>query len=154
MKQLSMHTPLGDITIFEDADAIVALDWGWSSTQQPSALLLNAKQQLDEYFDGDRSSFALPLAPRGTAFQARVWGVMATIVAGKTMTYGDIAAKIHSNPRPVGSACGKNPIPILIPCHRVLASGGLGGYSGEGGLETKQALLALEGALAVSPFYD
>jgi methylated-DNA-[protein]-cysteine S-methyltransferase len=72
---------------------------------------------------------------------------MQNIPYGKTRSYGELAAGIRSAPRAVGGACGKNPIPIVIPCHRVLAKAGLGGYSGSGGLKTKQALLILEGAL-------
>ena len=73
---------------------------------------------------------------------------MQGIPYGETRTYGDLAHTTDSGPRAVGRACGRNPIPIVIPCHRVLARGGLGGYSGDGGLATKQRLLALEGALA------
>ena len=72
---------------------------------------------------------------------------MQKIPYGKTQCYGDLAAAVGSAPRAVGGACGKNPIPIVIPCHRVLSKSGLGGYSGSGGLKTKQALLILEGAL-------
>ena len=93
------------------------------------------------------SDFDLPLAPAGTAFEGRVWAAMQAIPYGETRCYGDLAEATGSAPRAVGRACGKNPIPIVVPCHRVLAKTGLGGYSGDGGLVTKQRLLALEGAL-------
>ena len=94
---------------------------------------------------------SLPLAPAGSPFEKRVWSAMQKIPYGETRCYGDLASDIRSAPRAVGGACGKNPIPIVIPCHRVLAKAGLGGYSGAGGLDTKQALLRLEGALPENP---
>src|SRR5690606_15387258 len=91
----------------------------------------------------------LPLAPAGTAFQRSVWSHMVRIPHGRTETYAGLARALGSGPRAVGMACAANPIPILIPCHRVVAAGGaLHGYSGGEGLATKQHLLELEGALA------
>lgn len=148
MPVLSTHSPVGDLTLFEDNGSIVALEWGWSSFQESSPLLEKAKQQLDDYFDGKQTTFDLPLAPNGSDFQKRVWDKMLTIKAGDTLTYKEISDDLKSAPRAVGGACGKNPIPIIIPCHRVLASnGGYGGYSGDGGIDTKKQLLTLEGAL-------
>jgi methylated-DNA-[protein]-cysteine S-methyltransferase len=150
MYQLSLHTPVIDITISELEGAIISLDWGWSPFQEPSPLLIEAKRQLDAYFDGDLIDFDLPLTPHGTAHQEKVWSAMQAIPYGETRTYGDIAKQIGSSAQPVGSACGRNPIPVLIPCHRIVAQGGkLGGYSGDGGLYTKRALLVLEGAISV-----
>lgn len=150
MFQLSMHTPSIDITLSELDGAIIALDWGWSPFQAPSPLLMEAKGQLDAYFDGDLTHFNLPLKPMGTKHQEKVWHAMQEIPYGKTRTYGSIAEEIGSAAQAVGSACGRNPIPILIPCHRIIARAGkLGGYSGDGGLYTKRALLVLEGALSV-----
>ncbi|HIF09848.1 MAG TPA: methylated-DNA--[protein]-cysteine S-methyltransferase [Sneathiellales bacterium] len=147
MPQLSLRSPIGDLSVSEEAGVIVALDWGWGSQQQATPLLRAAKRQLDCYFDGTPMTFDLPLAPQGTAFQVRVWEAMTVIPYGRTQTYGEIARDLNSGPRPVGTACGRNPIPIIIPCHRVLAAGGaLGGYSGDGGLDTKFALLRLERA--------
>ena len=148
MHQLSMHSPYGDLTLFADDDALLALDWGWAPDQAPSPLLREAKRQLDAYFDGDLQAFDLPLDPAGTPFQQRVWQEMQKIPYGKTTTYGEMAQLLNTAAQPLGSACGANPLPIIIPCHRVLATGdGLGGYSGEGGTATKKALLVLEGAL-------
>ncbi len=148
MTQLAMHSPVGDLTISENEGAIVSVDWGWGAVQAETPLLLEAKRQLERYFDGDLEQFDLPLRPYGTAFRQQVWAAMLRIPYGSTQTYGKIAAAVGSPARAVGGACGANPIPIIIPCHRVLAaSGGLGGYSGDGGTETKVFLLRLEGAL-------
>lgn len=154
MFQLSLHTPVIDLTVTEIEGAIVSLDWGWSPFQVPSPLLIEAKKQLDAYFDGDLESFDLPLDPSGTVHQQKVWDAMQTIPYGETETYGDIAQQLTSSAQAVGGACGRNPIPILIPCHRVVSRAGkLGGYSGDGGLYTKRALLVLEGALTVEQGY-
>lgn len=155
MYQLSMHTPVIDITITEIDGAIIALDWGWSPFQETSPLLKEAKQQLDAYFDGDLTQFDLPLNPMGSKHQEKVWGAMLDIPYGETLTYGTLAKKISSAAQPVGTACGRNPIPILVPCHRVIGSNGnFGGYSGDGGLYTKRALLVLEGALSIAEGYE
>ena len=111
-----------------------------------SPLLDAAEAQLREYFAGTRRTFDLPLAPRGTAFQQRVWAALRAIPYGETCTYGELAAAIGSPSasRAVGMANHHNPIPIVIPCHRVIgANGTLTGYAG--GLEIKRKLLALEG---------
>src|SRR5437868_5016871 len=146
MPSLSIPSPIGDLTIEEQGDAIVAINWANRPAGNGSPLLAEAARQLQAYFDGKLSHFDLPLAPAGSPFEKRVWSAMQKIPYGETRCYGDLAADIDSAPRPVGRACGHNPIPIVIPCHRVLAKGGLGGYSGAGGLDTKQALLRLEGA--------
>ncbi len=159
MPHLTIPSPLGDLTIFEDDGAIVSLDFGRAGqfpranksraaggTQKPSSLLRRAARQLDEYFDGTRTAFDLPLAPAGTPFQRRVWARLSAIPAGRVETYGAIARKLKSGARAVGTACGANPIPVLIPCHRVVGQDGrLGGYSGDGGVATKRWLLAHEG---------
>ena len=113
-----------------------------------SPVLLAARCWLDAYFAGRRPGVAgLPLAPRGTAFQRRVWDALLAIPYGETRTYGELAAELGSSPRAVGSAVGRNPISVIVPCHRVLgADGSLTGYAG--GLDRKRALLALECAHA------
>ncbi len=151
MPQLSLHSPIGDLTVSEDAGAIVAVDWGWGRDQTPTPLLKKAVKQLNAYFDGTRKRFDVPLQPQGSAFQRRVWRAMTKIPHGKTRTYGDLAMQLNTSARAVGTACGRNPIPIIIPCHRVTAALGLGGYSGEGGADTKAALLALEDAAPERP---
>jgi methylated-DNA-[protein]-cysteine S-methyltransferase len=148
--RLAMATPIGRLTIEEAGDAIVAIDWTDAEADRAagngSALLAEAAAQLDAYFAGRLTRFDLPLAPSGSAFQKRVWTAMAEIPYGETRCYGELAEVVGSAPRAIGRACGRNPIPIVIPCHRVLARTGLGGYSGAGGLATKRHLLALEGA--------
>ncbi len=145
MPCLSITSPLGPLTIVTDDDAIVALDWGLSRESTESALLSLAKEQLTDYFDGRLERFSLPLTPAGTPFQRRVWSSMTRIPYGKTQSYGDVAEDIGSSPRAVGTACGRNPIPIIIPCHRVVGNAGaMVGYSGGEGIETKRYLLALE----------
>ena len=145
-----MHTPIADLTITEIDDKVVAVDWGWSPFQEKSPLLSEAKKQLDAYFDGTLTEFDLPLDPDGSQHQKKVWARMQQIPYGQMLTYGEMAAEIGSAAQAVGTACGMNPLPILIPCHRVIAAGGnLGGYSGEGGIYTKKALLTLETALPI-----
>lgn len=123
----------------------VGADW----VEDPSAFT-DAARQLDEYFAGTRRTFDLPLDPAGTAFQLAVWEQLRTIPSGTTTTYGDIAARVgkpHAS-RAVGAAIGRNPIGIIVPCHRVVgSSGALTGYAG--GMDRKIALLTLEGALQV-----
>lgn len=150
MAQLSLHSPVGDLTVTEEDGKIISLDWGWvpSEWQSTTPLLEKAVAQLNLYFDGEIGDFDLPLDPPGTEFQKKVWAEMLKIPAGKTKSYGEIAKILKSAAQPVGTACGANPIPIIIPCHRILAAGGkMGGYSGDGGLDTKEALLRLEKAL-------
>ncbi len=142
--QLSLHTPVGDISVSEQDGAIVALDWGWGSLQAETPLLRLARDQLHAYFDGELTSFDLPLAPAGTAYRQRVWRALCAIPYGATRSYLDVAHAAGGSPRSVGQANGSNPIPIIIPCHRVVATTHLGGYSGGDGLATKRWLLAHE----------
>lgn len=146
MPHLSLNSPLGPLSVFEDGGAIVALEWGRANGSAPSPLLKKAKTQLNAYFDGKLKRFDLPLAPAGTAFQRKVWKQLSKIPFGQVRSYGDVARAVSSAPRAVGGACGRNPLPIIIPCHRVLGHrGALTGYSGGGGIRSKEALLRLEG---------
>ena len=140
----AFSTPAGMICLRQEGDAIAALDWGAGPEAAPTPLLRRARAQVEAYFAGDRESFNLPLAPQGTDFQRRVWRALSAIPKGRVLTYGELAARLASSPRAIGGACGANPIPIIVPCHRVLARDGLGGYSGAGGLATKSWLLAFE----------
>lgn len=152
MPQLSLLTNLGDLTISEEGGAIVALDWGRGRDQEETPLLCRARDQLQDYFDGKRLTFDLPLAPHGSAFQKRVWAALRAIPPGETRSYADIAGAVGSAPRAVGGANGANPIPIIIPCHRVVAAdGSLGGYSGGDGPATKRFLLDLESRALLLP---
>ncbi|WP_414652559.1 methylated-DNA--[protein]-cysteine S-methyltransferase, partial [Hypericibacter adhaerens] len=138
----------------EEEGFLTELSWDWGNDRPAdpppagSPLLDRARAQLEAYFAGRRDGFDLPLAPRGTGFQRKVWERMRRIPYGATWSYAELARDVGSVARAVGQACGANPIPIIIPCHRVLAeNGGLGGFSGAGGTESKSFLLELEGAL-------
>ena len=146
MPQLSLLTPLGEITLSEEDGAIVALDWGRGRDRGETPLLREAAVQLQDYFDGTRTGFDLPLAPHGTPFRLKVWEALRRIPAGETRSYLEIAREVGcASARAIGGANGANPIPIIIPCHRVVAaSGALGGYSGAEGPATKRYLLDLE----------
>lgn len=144
MPQLSFHTPLGPLTLSAENGAIVALDWGWGRDQTTTELLAEGRNQLQNYFDGTLQRFDLPLAPSGSLYRLRVWQALLAIPFGATRSYAQIAACAGGSPRSVGGANGANPIPIIIPCHRVVATTGLGGYSGGAGVSTKEYLLALE----------
>lgn len=144
MPQLSLHTPIGDITVSEEEGAIVALDWGWGRDQTETPVLTRAREQLHAYFDGELTVFDLPLAPAGTPYRRRVWQALCDIPYGATRSYAEVAAVAGGSARSVGQANGCNPIPIIVPCHRVVATAHLGGYSGGEGLVTKRYLLALE----------
>lgn len=140
-----LDTPVGPLEIEAAHDAIVRVGWGRRRDPSPTPLLEEALDQLRRYFAGELTRFDLPLAPAGNEFQQSVFRELLAIPYGETRTYGDLAARLSTFGQPIGQACGANPIPVIIPCHRVLSAGGLGGYSGEGGSETKIALLKLEG---------
>jgi methylated-DNA-[protein]-cysteine S-methyltransferase len=145
---MSVATPIGLLTLVERNGAIVSVNWSKARAEQETPLLSAAKAQLDGYFFCGLKNFELPLAPSGTDFDQQVWRAMLEIPYGRTRTYGEIAAAVGGTARAVGTACGRNPIPIIIPCHRVVgADGAMIGYSGGAGVESKVALLALEGVL-------
>ena len=154
MNYCHVDSPIGKLLIACDEEAIRRIDFardgipaepepGWSKSD--GGLLQEAATQLAEYFSGSRRIFAVPLLPEGTEFQRTVWRHLLEIPYGQTISYGELARCV-GNPkasRAVGAANGCNPIPIIIPCHRVIGSDGkLTGFGG--GLPTKQALLALE----------
>ncbi len=147
-----VESPVGRLAVEADHDAVTSLRWASAgeNTDDTSTtpVLKDAVRQLDQYFARKLRRFDLPLAARGTDFQKRVWKMMRDIPYGETMTYGGMATALASGPRAVGMACGRNPIPIIVPCHRVMGSGrSEGGFSGGQGLPTKRKLLALEGAI-------
>jgi methylated-DNA-[protein]-cysteine S-methyltransferase len=121
---------------------------GWQRDDD-CPLLADARRQIDSYLAGDRQRLDFPIQPQGTPFQQKVWGALRQIPYGQTRSYVDIAAASLGDPkatRAVGAANGRNPLPLIIPCHRVVnADGSLGGFSG--GLEIKHFLLKLEGVL-------
>lgn len=146
----TLSTPLGDITAVADeaglTQVILAGDDGsvLAEATEGGPIVDAAATQLAEYFAGERMAFDVPLAPQGTEFQQTVWKALGDVPFGTTATYGEIARAIGqlTATRAVGAANGRNPIPIIIPCHRVIgASGELTGYSGGGGIETKRRLL-------------
>ena len=143
MIRATQDTPTGPVTIEEDGGAIVRLRWGRGG-EDSSALLDTAKAQLEAYFAGRLTAFDLPLAPGGGEFQRAFLDILRAIPFGRTRTYGEIARQMGVSAQAIGQACGANPIPIFIPCHRVLGASGLGGFSGGMGVETKVALLKLE----------
>lgn len=145
LHSIQCESPFGPLTIRATKDAIVSLEWTGCSNSEDSPLLREASTQLASYFSKDLKDFDLPLAPKGDTFQQSVCQAMLEIPYGETSTYGAIADKLHTFGQPVGNACGANSIPIIIPCHRVLGSKNLGGYSGEGGVERKIELLKHEG---------
>lgn len=144
MPQAVFHSPHGPFAVVEEGGVITRIDWA-SRRSDPTPLLCEACRQLGEYFDGLRRIFDLPL-DFGSGFQEQMRRAMAAIPYGETRTYGDLAKALGRPAQAIGQACGANPIPILIPCHRVLGANGLGGFSAPGGVETKIALLKLEGA--------
>lgn len=146
-----MSSPIGKLAVHTDAHSIVALDYAARGpvSKTLSPLQRRIKQQIEKYFDSPRD-FDLPMQVRGTDFQKKVWRIMQKIPAGRTLQYGEVARRLHSSPRAVGNACRANPIPLLIPCHRIVAKNGLGGFSGKSTgvtVERKRWLLEHEGAL-------
>lgn len=143
-------TPAGSVSIVENNNAVTHISYDCkklteTAVEMKTPLIEKAFQQLEEYFSGKRKVFDLPLAPKGTPFQQKVWAALQTIPYGETASYKEIAIKA-GNPkacRAVGMANNKNPIAIVIPCHRVIgANGKLVGYAG--GLDIKEKLLTLE----------
>lgn len=154
-----VESPVGPLLVAAADDGLHAIEFhvsrhpvargedDWVEGDHP--LLRLAAAQLREYFAGTRRTFDLPLAPDGTAFQRRVWQALATIPYGQTVSYAELASRVGkpSASRAVGAANGRNPLPIVLPCHRVIgADGSLTGFGG--GLPTKRFLLELEGALS------
>ncbi len=148
IRQAVFDGPLGPLTLTEEGGVIAGVEWARRDIREGSALLDAACAQLAEYFAGTRRVFDLRL-DYGAGFHEGVRRAMAAIPFGETRTYGDLAKELGAPAQAIGQACGANPVPILIPCHRVLAANGLGGYSGAGGVETKVALLKLEGAASL-----
>lgn len=139
-------SPVGPIGADARDGAITRLIWGRGGTLTDGPLFAQTQAELRSYFDGTLQRFTVPLAPGGSDFQQTFLAALCDIPYGETRTYGDLAKRLRRPAQAIGQACGANPIAILIPCHRVLAVDGLGGYSGRGGVEAKVALLRLEGA--------
>ncbi len=146
-----LKTPFGALGVRIEGEAIAEIRFlppGTKAVKPQSALAGRACEQLAAWLADPKARFDLPLEPAGTAFQRSVWRAIAAIPPGRTATYGEIAKRLKSAPRAVGQACGRNPYPVVVPCHRVVAAdGGLGGFANARGgylLDTKRWLLAHE----------
>lgn len=148
MIRAGMTGPFGPVTLVEQDGRLVGLEWRLPEEPGQSDLLTEALAQLAGYFAGRLRRFDLPL-DWGTGLNADVRRAMAAIPWGETRTYGEIARAVGAPAQAVGQACGANPLPILIPCHRVTGTGWFGGFSAPGGVETKALLLRHEGALLI-----
>jgi methylated-DNA-[protein]-cysteine S-methyltransferase len=147
MPHLTVQSPVGPLSLVEEDGRLTRLDWRAAEGGKETPLLVEARAQLSAYFAGKLRRFDLPLGLAGSPHQQQVWQAMQRIPFGQTRSYGEVASELGSGPRAVGTACGRNPIAIVVPCHRILGSGRtIGGYSGGAGLATKRFLLALEGA--------
>ena len=145
MPSLSISSPLGPLTLVEEDGFVVQVSWGARSRGEPTPTLESAAAELRAYFASMRDRFDAPVAPSGTDLEREVWAVMCRIPRGQLRTYGDVAKKLGVTAQEIGEACGRNPIPVIIPCHRIVAaSGKLGGYSGKGSVATKRWLIGHE----------
>ncbi|SIN81539.1 methylated-DNA--[protein]-cysteine S-methyltransferase [Vannielia litorea] len=149
MTTLALSTPVGRMVLTEEDGAITRVAWSRDAAGDGSPLLREAERQIGAYFAGEREGFDLPLRVRAAPLVVQVCEEIAAIPFGHTRTYGEIARSLGTAAQPVGAACGANPIPLIIPCHRVLGASGLGGFSGGVGVETKVALLKHEGAASL-----
>ena len=145
MPSLTFDTPVGQLTLTETEGAITRVSWDGEAGDETD-LLADAKAQLTAYFAGDLQKFDLPLTVHGSDLQRRVCAEMLKIPFGETRTYGDLALSLGAPAQAIGQACGGNPIPVIIPCHRILGANSLGGFSGMAGVETKVWLLKHERA--------
>jgi len=146
-----IETPLGSIGILVEDGVLCGLDLEPDrTTGAGGALPAVVREQLLAYFEDGSHAFELPLGLQGTAFQRRVWEALREIPSGCTVTYGELADRLGTGARAIGGACRANPCPIVVPCHRVIAGKGLGGFAGDAGgrkLAVKRWLLRHEGAL-------
>lgn len=143
---ICQSSPVGPLSVHASHGAVTELLWGAGGNLTDGSLHQQACAEMAAYFAGDLQQFQTPVAPRGSAFQKAFYAALCAIPYGETCTYGDLAKALGVSAQAIGQACGANPIAIIIPCHRVLAADGLGGYSGMGGIEAKVTLLRLEGA--------
>jgi methylated-DNA-[protein]-cysteine S-methyltransferase len=146
MACISVETQFGRLFLVDSDGAIVRVDWCGVDSGEVTPVLQEAADQLRAYDAGRLQDFDLPLRVHGTDFQRAVCDAMRAIPFGYTRTYGEIARDVGRPAQAVGQACGGNPIPVIIPCHRVMGAKGLTGFSGVGGVETKVLLLRHEGA--------
>jgi len=146
MKTLTIDTPTGPFTLIAQNDEIVGAQWGGAHADGDSDVLRAAAVQVAAYFNDSNVVFDLPLRIMGSTAQQAACAAMAAIKVGETRTYGDLAADLGISAQAMGQLCGKNPIPLIVPCHRVLGASSLGGFSAPSGVETKVWLLKHERA--------
>ena len=142
-------TPTGRFWVEAEGGAIIRAGWGDAPATTDDPTLRRALSEIAAYFSGTLTRFTVPLRPKVSAFQEQFHHALLDIPFGETRTYGQLGKLLTTPAQAIGQACGANPIPLLIPCHRVLGATTLGGYSGAGGVETKVALLRHEGAGSV-----
>jgi len=156
----TMQSPVGELKLIATDKGLAAILWENDNPRRvrlspllerkTHPILLRTERQVTEYLDGRRKTFSVKLTPVGTEFQNKVWTALKTLRFGETCSYGEIARQIGKPQamRAVGAAIGRNPVSLIVPCHRVIgASGKLTGFAG--GLKTKEHLLALEGSIAI-----
>lgn len=146
MPECSMSSPVGPIYLHSDGVGIDRVGWHAATRQHDDPVLAQARALLDDYFNGQTRDFDIPLSLKGSAFSQKFARALCAIPFGETKTYGELATELGVSAQAIGQACGANPIPVIVPCHRVLGAENLGGYSGQGGVETKVWLLKHEGA--------
>ncbi|MBT3308579.1 MAG: methylated-DNA--[protein]-cysteine S-methyltransferase [Gammaproteobacteria bacterium] len=154
-----IHPPIGPLRIAVAEGKICQIDFHWEESlaeavdNREEPLLKTVEQRLEAYFQSPIALQSIPHQPVGTPFQREVWQALCEIPLGEVLTYGALAKKLGSSPRAVGGACRNNPIPLIIPCHRVVSKSGIGGFSGQWGagerVNVKQWLLRHEGHLSL-----
>jgi len=146
-----MNSPIGKILVETEDGYVVKIEYFTRkniTTRKLDSFSQSAKKQIEQYFKAPGKKFTLPLKVTGTDFQKKVWNKLQNIPSGKTLTYGELSDQLHSSPRAIGNACRANPIPLVIPCHRVVAKSGIGGFAGETkgrNIDCKSWLLKHEG---------
>jgi len=142
IKSFIVDSPIGQLSVFYTENKVLEIRFAldkvkhdsWETEPangKPDKFATKVKTQLLDYFDNPEQPFSVDIQVKGTDFQNAVWQVIASIKAGETLTYSDVARKLGSSPRAVGNACRANPTPIIVPCHRVVAKSGLGGFAGK-----------------------
>ncbi|GAB4312312.1 methylated-DNA--[protein]-cysteine S-methyltransferase [Pseudothermotoga sp.] len=134
-----VSTKIGFVSVYVERGAVTRIEFAKKCEGKVSSEIL---KQLEQYFEGKRKTLDFPVRFSGTEFQKKVWNELRKIPYGKTVSYGELARKLDTSPRAIGQALKANPLPVYFPCHRVVAKGSIGGFSG--GLEWKKMLLELE----------
>lgn len=147
-----MDSPVGRIYIETEGESLIKLEYHSKkkvTSHKLGKFSAKVKKQIQNYFKSAKSNLTVPVSLEGTDFQKKVWAALQKIPVGQTRTYGDISDKLKSSPRAVGNACRANPVPLIVPCHRVIASSGIGGFGGKTSgrnIDCKSWLLRHEGS--------